>query len=322
MKNPLISVIIPIYNVEKYLRKCIDSVLAQTYTKLEIILVDDGSLDNCGKICDEYAEKDERVKVIHKKNGGLSSARNYGLEVARGEYISFIDSDDWVAPTFIEILLKTLQEQQVKISAVGYFFVGPAKIKRESISPNKQKKQIISSQRAVQLGFESLGFFAVNKLYARELFAGISFPQGQLYEDIATIYKVFLKTDKIALYDEPLYYYNHFNMTSITKNKFSVKKLDYFKSCAEVLSYAQKVRDKGLIYIIQRERAYHIAGFFRQMIEANFKDNTVIVPMHKELRRNIGKLLLSRHKLSNKLFALTCCANFNLAAKIYRILSD
>ena len=111
MDKDLISIIVPIYNVEKYIKKCIDSIINQTYTNLEIILVDDGSPDNCGKICDKYKEKDDRIKVIHKKNGGLSDARNAGIDIATGEYITFIDSDDYVAENYIEVLYNLCKEQ-------------------------------------------------------------------------------------------------------------------------------------------------------------------------------------------------------------------
>ncbi len=113
--KPLISIIIPVYNVEQYLHRCVDSVLNQTYKNLEIILVNDGSPDNCPFICDEYAKKDKRIIVVHKENGGLSSARNAGLEIVQGEYISFIDSDDWIHENYIEILYKNLHEKKADI---------------------------------------------------------------------------------------------------------------------------------------------------------------------------------------------------------------
>ena len=123
----MISIIIPVYKTEPYLRKCVDSVLAQTYTNLEVILVDDGSPDDCGKICDEYAAKDSRVKVIHKENGGLSSARNCGLDVATGKYIGFVDSDDWIDPDMYETLLGLLLRYDADIAEGSYRFFRPWK---------------------------------------------------------------------------------------------------------------------------------------------------------------------------------------------------
>ena len=116
----LVSVIIPVYNVEKYMRRCIDSIINQTYTNLEIILVDDGASDRSGKICDEYAQMDHRIKVLHKENGGLASARNAGIQIATGEYISYVDSDDWVETEFIEVLLKGCQDNNAKMSICRY----------------------------------------------------------------------------------------------------------------------------------------------------------------------------------------------------------
>lgn len=318
VQYPLVSVILPVYNVEEYLCKCVDSVLAQTYRNLEVILVDDGSMDNSSKLCEEYAKKDNRIKVIHQKNGGLSAARNTGIKIAKGKFLSFVDSDDWVAPRFIELMIKTIQEKKVDICAVGYFFVDPDGIKPVSISSNKQYHQVISSKQAIYMGFESLGFYAWNKLYARHLFKDVCYPHGRLFEDTATTYKLFLQTDTIALCDEPLYYYNRLNVNSIMRMKFSVKKLDLLTSQSELLAYAQRAHETKLIYIIKQKQAYAISSFFRQMAVAKFNDPQIVAPMQNTLRRNIGKLLLSKNKLSNKLFALVCCIDFNLAANIYR----
>ena len=123
MKNLLVSVIVPIYNVEKYLRKCVDSILNQTYKNLEIILVDDGSPDNCGNICDEYALSDSRIRIIHKKNGGLSDARNAGLDIARGNYILFVDSDDYIDETMVEKLYEALEKEKAEMSLCSFVYV-------------------------------------------------------------------------------------------------------------------------------------------------------------------------------------------------------
>ena len=139
----LISVIIPIYNVEKYLNKCIDSIINQTYKNLEIILVDDGSPDNCPQICDEYAKKDNRIKVIHKKNGGVSSARNVGLINSTGNYIGFIDPDDYIEPIMYEKLLKVLKESNTLVSMCGFYKIKDNKI----IKIDNYDEKIISSEK-------------------------------------------------------------------------------------------------------------------------------------------------------------------------------
>ena len=134
-KNNLISIIVPIYNVEKYLKKCIDSIINQTYKNLEIILVDDGSPDNCGKICDEYAKKDNRIKVIHKENGGVSSARNVGVENATGEYIGFVDSDDYIEKDMYEVLINNLKKENADISIISNY-----EVYKNKIIENKKKE--------------------------------------------------------------------------------------------------------------------------------------------------------------------------------------
>lgn len=199
----MISVIVPIYNVERYLRQCIDSVLCQTYCDLEILLIDDGSQDRCGEICDEYAKRDDRIRVFHTKNNGLSAARNLGLRQARGEYIGFVDSDDWIESNMYEILLQQLVKTGTDISNCGAwreyqnkrydfnnfdgFFVG-----RESI-------------RALILG--QISNAAWNKLYKRNCWTGIYFPDGHNHEEHATLYKILLKTQSVSCIPEHLYHY-------------------------------------------------------------------------------------------------------------------
>lgn len=316
--QPLISVIIPVYNTAKYLHKCVDSVLSQTYTNLEIILVNDGSTDNSGKICDEYAQKDKRIKVIHKRNGGLSSARNAGIKMATGQFLSFIDSDDWVDKKFIEILYNLICKYKTEISCVGYYEVDNKGEHIKQILSGNEDETVVINIKALEMGFSSLCFFACNKLFDKRLFRQINFPEGQLYEDITAISSIFLKTKDIAITNVPLYYYNKMNTASITKAKFSIKKLDYFKATDKILMYALTANNISLINTIKTERAYHITGFFRQMAVSGFNNKYAIAPLQKELRQNIFKLLFSRHKISNKLFAIVCCINFNLAALIYR----
>lgn len=173
----LISVIIPIYNVEKYLKKCIDSIINQTYKNLEIILVDDGSPDNCGKICDEYAKKDQRIRVIHKKNGGLSDARNAGIDIAKGKYIAFVDSDDYVEKEYIEIMYKELKKNNVKIVQCGINKISD----NEEIIDNYGylKDELINSQRIMEEKYTKYpisNVVAWNKLYDIDLFKNIRYP--------------------------------------------------------------------------------------------------------------------------------------------------
>lgn len=204
--QPLISVIIPVYKVEPYLRRCIDSVINQTYTNLEIILVDDGSPDNSPAICDDYAQKDNRVKVIHKENGGLSSARNAGINVAIGEFLSFIDSDDWIHPNYIETLISDLLTNNADISIVENI-VTSTQPKNASIS---NTVQILTAYEALERLFkkQEIAFIVSwGKLYKKELFKDIHFPIGRFHEDEFTTYQLFYTTKKIVWNNTPLYYY-------------------------------------------------------------------------------------------------------------------
>ena len=216
--NNKISIIIPIYNVEKYLKRCLDSVVNQTYKYIEIILVNDGSPDNCGKICDEYAKIDSRIKVIHKENGGLSSARNAALDIVSGEYIMFVDSDDWIFENSLEQLNEYIN-MDYDIINFKFSFV---KEKTENIiefngrTENSYECDLLSYIDKLFSG--ELDFFIWNKLYKRDLFDGVRFPKGRNYEDLATIYKLYFKAKIIIVTDFALYYYWLGNSNSITSN--------------------------------------------------------------------------------------------------------
>lgn len=176
MNNELISVIIPVYKVEKYLDECIQSVINQTYKNLEIILVDDGSPDNCGKICDEYAKKDNRIKVIHKENGGLSSARNAGLDIARGEYISFIDSDDYVSKDFIKNMSIQMANADLIICGMKNVYKEDEKCdEKENVVIKNETLTFIEANQKLIKPKNEIYVTACNKLYRRELFDNLRF---------------------------------------------------------------------------------------------------------------------------------------------------
>ena len=208
MASPLISVIVPVYKVEQYIRKCVDSIVNQTYSNLEIFLVDDGSPDKCGEICDEYAKVDGRIQVIHKGNGGLSDARNIAIDRAKGDYIMLVDSDDWLERGACEFLVETIQQQQSDLVCFGIAGVLPS---------GKIKKYIKTETATLLTPSEAIGYlltygggvgnFAVNKIYSRTLFEGIRYPKGKLYEDNGTTYKLFHQENRIYVTDQVLYNY-------------------------------------------------------------------------------------------------------------------
>lgn len=224
---PLISVIVPIYNVQNYLKRCIDSIINQTYSNLEIILVDDGSSDNCPEICDQYQGKDSRIRVVHKKNGGLSDARNAGLDIMRGEFVTCIDSDDFVSPYFIENLWNAIREYKCDIATSWFveYYEGDSVPKTEKLKLTDVKPLNREDFYEKLLYQDGVEISAWGKLYKSSLFQGVRYPVGKLYEDIPTTYLLIEKVTKIAVFPNADYYYFQ-RKTSIAQAEFSVKKMD------------------------------------------------------------------------------------------------
>lgn len=222
----LITIVVPVYKVERYLEKCVESVLKQTYSNLEIILVDDGSPDNCGKICDSYAALDNRVVVIHKENGGLSDARNVAIDIAKGQYIAFVDSDDYVHEQYISYLYELLLDNCADISICEFDHMTEEGIRINH--PLSNKKQMILNQKealSTLLMQRPFSNSASGKLFKTSAFADIRFPKGKLYEDTATVYRLFFKAERIAFGARPLYYYIA-HKGSISKRGFSIQQMD------------------------------------------------------------------------------------------------
>ncbi|MBQ8184491.1 MAG: glycosyltransferase family 2 protein [Lachnospiraceae bacterium] len=237
----LISVIIPVYKVEAYLRRCVDSVLAQTYEDLEIILVDDGSPDGCPAICDEYARTDARVQVIHQKNAGLSGARNAGLEIAKGAYFSFIDSDDYVTPDFIESLYEACISTGSDMSLCRWTYVHGEAIPEAGSDREQQAVTTFTGRELLANLYIPDGAYYVvawNKLYKRELFEEIRYPLGLIHEDEATTHKIFHKVKQGAFVDRPLYGY-FVAPSSITRG-FNPKRLDWITGVWERLDFLEE----------------------------------------------------------------------------------
>ena len=209
-QETLLSVIIPVYNVEEYLAKCVDSILNQTYRNLEVILVNDGSKDGSGSICDDFVQKDSRVRVIHKENGGLSSARNAGMDAAKGEYISFIDSDDWIETDSYEHLLGLMEKYQVKLVCGGNWDVdGATGEKTLGICPKKE--ELVTGEEFVGKMFlwDGCDSSVCDKIFHRSLLENFRFPEGQVSEDVAITYKIVLGAERAVLSEYPFYNYYH-----------------------------------------------------------------------------------------------------------------
>ena len=243
MENSLISVIVPVYKVEPYLHRCVDSILAQTYINLEIFLVDDGSPDNCGKICDEYAKKDSRIKVIHKKNGGLSDARNVAIDMAKGEYITFIDSDDFVASDYVETLYHLIEKYQCKVG-VAWLRTFHEGCEADTKQPPYIEKVFDRIEGIENMFYQELFDTAAwCKIYHRSLFeTGIRYPFGLIYEDLPTTYLLFLQADKVAFCNHIIYNYL-LRANSIEGQPFRANKLDSALKILEmILSHANELK--------------------------------------------------------------------------------
>lgn len=241
LQEPLISVIVPVYKVEEYIHKCVDSILNQTYKNLEIILVDDGSPDRCPEICDEYAAMDARVKVIHKENGGLSDARNAALDICKGSYVTFVDSDDWIDLQCVELLYNTLKKYQADIAITNPIFVYQSpyieKIRLEFTKPEGAFNRLEALES--MLYQEQFDTSACGKLYKVHLFKHIKFPKGMLFEDLATTYQLIHLSDKISYINKPMYYYLQ-RENSIITAPFHAKKMHLINICDEMLKFMKK----------------------------------------------------------------------------------
>ena len=267
MSEKIVSVILPIYNVSDYLCECIDSVMKQTYKNLEIILVDDGSTDSCPQICDAYANKDNRIKVIHKKNGGLSDARNVGIESSTGDYIALVDSDDVISPFFIEELYKTCEINGATIAACK--FIKFNKITEIKKTIKFENTELISGRELIKNIYKGIacdyGFTAWNKLYNRHLFDSIKYPFGRIYEDTFTTYQLYFKARKVALIDTPLYFYR-MRPKSIMSSELSFKKIkDGVDADASVVKFFYNKDDSELLELAS-------SYFCMETLRTYFKD--------------------------------------------------
>lgn len=283
MNEELISVVVPIYKVEKYLARCLDSILEQTYRNFELILVDDGSPDACPRICDEYKGKDSRIKVIHKQNGGLSDARNTGLEMARGKWITFIDSDDYVGQNFLKVLFEAGTSTGADISICDYKFVrdddekGTMESARKVFS-NKQCLEEVYHPR-----FHGLEFVAWGKLYRTDLFKNnqIRYPVGKLHEDVFTTYKLIYAADQVAFSNATEYFYRQ-REGSIMASAFNPKRLDLLEATREACFFFE---EKNEPYLLELAVNAHLRNFIIVFQEAEKSRDTI--QNYPEVKRKI-----------------------------------
>ena len=260
--KPLISVIVPVYNVEQYLDKCLDSIINQTYTNLEILLIDDGSPDNCPRKCDEWAEKDSRIRVIHKENGGLSSARNTGLDNCTGKYVGFIDSDDWIDLNFFQTLYDNLEKEDADISVVGVWKVYEDGMKSQT---EKFSKKVFIGNEALHnfLYFKNnLAGGVTDKIFKIELFDGVRFPLGLIAEDRYVHAVIYSRVKKLIFDPIPMYYYLT-RENSICNAKLNEHTFDRVEITRMVCEYLENngYPDKKAICYCQRGTLLPLTSF-------------------------------------------------------------
>jgi len=227
--TPLISVVVPVYNVGKYLARCVDSILGQTYGNLEVVLVDDGSTDQCPGMCDAYARRDDRVKVIHQANGGLSNARNAGIDIASGAFIGFVDGDDYISAQMYEALYTALSAGDADMSVCNFHYVGENETDQFDNSNLPVKDEVLTSIEVItdKLCADKNWYWVIacNKLFRRELFWDLRYPAGKLHEDEFLIHKLLLKCKRVAGVAKALYFYLQ-RRSGITSSAYSVRRLD------------------------------------------------------------------------------------------------
>ena len=285
MTTSLISVIVPVYRVEKYLERCVKSILSQTYKHLEVILVDDGSPDQCPAICDACAEKDARVKVIHQENKGLSGARNAGIDAASGEYLAFVDSDDYVSPHFIEELYQLLQDTGCAIGQCRFSYVkGDGLVEEGDSAFCIYRGESLMEQLYGPEEKATCFVVAWNKLYRAELFkeTGIRYPEGRIHEDEATTYRLFHEAKKLAFLDRALYGYYTENGGSIT-SVFSAKRLQWLTAHEERIAFFKKNGYEKLLPAAYRKLCDACITFYFRCTE-QVKDAE---ELKKELRKRL-----------------------------------
>lgn len=258
---PVLSIIVPVYRVEKYLRKCVDSILSQTFKDFELILVDDGSPDSCGKICDEYAMLDSRIRVIHQANKGLSAARNAGLDICKGKFIAFVDSDDYIEPNMYEILIRNIIKHNTDIAVCGiknYFDNKPQNNETESCESFKE--MVLTKEQCFDMIFSKNDIITVvawNKVYRREVFSNIRYPEGQIYEDIYVIVDILSQCNAVFVTAAKLYNYRRHN-GSISGSKYNDREIDRIISSEKNYSFFKAYYPQYLEHV----KAYLCTSYF------------------------------------------------------------
>ncbi|ETI67550.1 glycosyltransferase family 2 protein [Neobacillus vireti] len=305
----MISIIVPIYKVEKYLAICTDSILNQTFKDFELILVNDGSPDKCGEICDDYTKKDNRVKVIHKSNGGLSSARNAGINVAQGKYIAFVDSDDYIHPKMFEILFEAAEKYSSDITMCNFLPVYEHVPNHEVLRNFQIDVKHYTNLQALKQIYTNKGIYftlATNKLYKRQLFHDLRFEEGRIHEDEFLAHRILYKSKVITYLPIDLYFYFQ-RSDSIMGEPFNLNMLD------EVYAFKDRIKffkDKKLHSLRHQAEFKYVVKFFSFYLKAK-----------KECQNSKGELkIYKKNTFQNDIYSLLLNPLFNIKEKTLWIL--
>lgn len=304
-----VSVIVPIYNVEAYLENCIKSILSQTFSDFELILVDDGSPDSCGTICDNYALKDSRVKVLHQENGGLSCARNNAIDIAKGEYITFIDSDDFVFPQYLEKLVSACECYLADMAVCGFVRCSSSEMLCDvTCSCCGSSLEVFESDRMKAFFVtDKISTTAWGKIYKRELFASLKYPVGKYNEDVFTTYITVHLSNKVVVCDYLGYVYRK-NDKSIINESFSPKKMDAVEGCVERAKFIEKEYPKLKKYAY-RAVVYACNQVLLSMGRAKARDDKILNDLQCLYRMYLLYYVFCKSALLGKFFALISFVN-------------
>lgn len=320
-QEELISIIVPVYNVEKYLFQCVNSILDQTYCNIEVLLIDDGSTDSSAMICDQLSKLDSRVIVYHKDNGGLSDARNFGLNHANGAFYCFVDSDDWIHPEMIFDLHKLLISNNADIACSGLVLVFRNKELNMAELPG-----VFTKQEALQNLFDNINLHdhVCTKLFKAALWNNISFPINYVYEDIRTTYKVFLNTETIVVTDRNYYYYRQ-RGNAISRGVFNIARLQQIDAINDLIIYATSIGNLNYVHALQQRLLRVKCYILRDILLKSSKDDfnslkNVINQLKRSIMTNASSIIFDKYaEKSIKVLAVSSFVNTRLLGSIYRL---
>lgn len=312
---PKISIIIPIYNVEKYLKCCLDSVLDQTFKDFEVILVNDGSTDSCRQICEIYKNKDKRVKVINKENGGLSSARNSGINIARGKYITFIDSDDFIEKDMCKILYELSEFYKADISVCKSIDVSETG-KIINYIKLDEKIKCFSNVKALEEIHKDIRVCTWAKLYNRKLFNSLKFPEGKIHEDEFTTHILLYNSNKVVSINKAMYYYRKVN-TSITNSKFNLNRLHIIEAIESRIQFMNEIGDLNLYLKTLIEYGNKLIEIYYKIKENLEQPEKYLVEIKFKFDKVFKKIILNKNvSVKNKIKFLV----FKISPQLLKII--